>query len=86
MAKLSAGLLLHREVDGELEVLIVHPGGPFWAKKDEGAWSIPKGEHLEDDDPHAAAVREFTEELGSPPPAPDADEPKARTSTSAPSG
>jgi predicted NUDIX family NTP pyrophosphohydrolase len=71
VAKLSAGLLLHREVGGELEVLIVHPGGPFWAKKDEGAWSIPKGEHVEDDDPHAAAVREFTEELGTPPPAPD---------------
>lgn len=69
MAKLSAGLLLHRGAAPEVEVLIVHPGGPFWAKKDDGAWSIPKGEHGEDDDPHDAALREFAEELGSPPPA-----------------
>ena len=66
---MSAGLLLHRSTDaGALEVLLVHPGGPFWANKDDGAWSIPKGEHGPDDDAHAAAVREFTEELGAPPP------------------
>lgn len=46
----------------------MHPGGPFWAKKDDGAWSIPKGEHGDDEDPHLTAIREFTEELGSPPP------------------
>jgi predicted NUDIX family NTP pyrophosphohydrolase len=51
------------------EVLLVHPGGPYWAKKDEGAWSIPKGEYGEDDDPRACARREFEEELGSPLPA-----------------
>ena len=64
MPKLSAGLLLYRVVDGELEVLIGHPGGPFWARKDDGAWSIPKGEYTEDDDPWAVAQREFSEELG----------------------
>lgn len=65
----SAGLLLFRTSDtGATEVLLVHPGGPFWAKKDAGAWSIPKGEYEPDEDPHSAAVREFTEELGSPPP------------------
>jgi predicted NUDIX family NTP pyrophosphohydrolase len=50
-----------------LELLLVHPGGPFWAKKDEGAWSIPKGEYDEGEDPLAVAIREFTEELGSRP-------------------
>ena len=64
----SAGLLLFRRVNDELEVLLVHPGGPFWAKRDLGAWSIPKGEHAEDEDALAAARREFAEELGSPPP------------------
>jgi predicted NUDIX family NTP pyrophosphohydrolase len=68
MPKLSAGLLLYRVVAGSLEVLIGHPGGPFWAKKDDGAWSIPKGEYLEGEDPWLAARREFTEELGKPPP------------------
>ena len=68
MAKLSAGLLLHRRGDAGTQVLLVHPGGPFWAKKDDGAWSIPKGEHEPDDDPHACALREFGEELGTPPP------------------
>lgn len=68
MPKLSAGLLLYRVVTGSLEVLIGHPGGPFWAKKDDGAWSIPKGEYLEGEDPWLAARREFTEELGKPPP------------------
>ena len=51
-----------------LELLLVHPGGPFWAKKDEGAWSIPKGEYETDEDPLQAAIREFAEELGSPAP------------------
>jgi predicted NUDIX family NTP pyrophosphohydrolase len=59
---------LHRERDGVREVLLVHPGGPYWARKDEGAWSIPKGEY-EDDDPRACALREFEEELGTPLPA-----------------
>ncbi|WP_267305019.1 NUDIX domain-containing protein [Mycobacterium barrassiae] len=68
MPKLSAGLLLYRIVDGELEVLIGHPGGPFWARKDEGAWSIPKGEYTEGEDPWEAAKREFEEELGKPAP------------------
>jgi predicted NUDIX family NTP pyrophosphohydrolase len=66
--KLSAGLLLYREADGALEVLIGHPGGPFWARKDEGAWSIPKGEYVEGEDPWTVAQREFTEEIGKPPP------------------
>jgi predicted NUDIX family NTP pyrophosphohydrolase len=61
----SAGLLLYRR-RGELEVFLVHPGGPFWAKKDAGAWSLPKGEFVEGDDPLAAAKREFTEETGFP--------------------
>jgi predicted NUDIX family NTP pyrophosphohydrolase len=64
-AKLSAGVLLFRLApDGEIEVLLVHPGGPFWARRDEGAWSIPKGEYREDEDALAAARREFVEELG----------------------
>ncbi|MFH0341091.1 MAG: NUDIX domain-containing protein [Chromatiales bacterium] len=62
MSKKSAGLLLFREVSGRLEVLLVHPGGPFWAKKDEGAWSIPKGEFEDKEDALAAAKREFEEE------------------------
>lgn len=64
MAKLSAGLLAYRVRDGLLEVLLVHPGGPFWRKKDEGAWSIPKGEYDESEDPLDAAKREFGEETG----------------------
>jgi predicted NUDIX family NTP pyrophosphohydrolase len=64
----SAGLLLYRVRDDQLEVLIAHMGGPFWAKKDERAWSIPKGEYSDDEEPLAAARREFEEELGSPPP------------------
>src|ERR1700761_6474036 len=67
--KLSAGLLLYRLQAGDLEVLIGHPGGPFWASKDAGAWSIPKGEYTPDEDPWAAAQREFEEEVGLPPPA-----------------
>ena len=69
MAKTSAGILLHRERGGAREVLLVHPGGPFWVRKDAGAWSIPKGEYGEGDDPRACALREFEEELGSPLPA-----------------
>ena len=67
--KRSAGLILHRRnADGEVEVLLVHPGGPFWAGKDAHAWSIPKGEYDEGDDAETVALREFEEELGSPPP------------------
>jgi predicted NUDIX family NTP pyrophosphohydrolase len=64
MQRKSAGILLFRESSGYLEVLLVHPGGPFWAKKDEGAWSIPKGEFDDGEDPLAAAKRELTEETG----------------------
>ena len=64
MSKKSAGLLLFREVSGHLEVLLAHPGGPFWAKKDDGAWSIPKGEFEDNEEPLAAAKREFAEETG----------------------
>jgi predicted NUDIX family NTP pyrophosphohydrolase len=64
MAKLSAGLLMYRRRGGELEVFLVHPGGPFWAKKDVGAWSIPKGEYAEGEEPLKAAQREFEEETG----------------------
>jgi predicted NUDIX family NTP pyrophosphohydrolase len=65
----SAGLVLFRErADGVLEVLLGHMGGPFWARKDEGAWSIPKGELDAGEDPLAGARREFAEELGHPPP------------------
>lgn len=66
MPKTSAALLLYRHRD-TLEVLIAHMGGPFWARKDAGAWSIPKGEYT-DEEPLTAARREFTEEMGSPPP------------------
>jgi predicted NUDIX family NTP pyrophosphohydrolase len=68
MPKLSAGLLLYRVEHGSVEVLIGHPGGPFWAKKDNGAWSIPKGEYGEGEEPWRVARREFEEELGKPPP------------------
>jgi predicted NUDIX family NTP pyrophosphohydrolase len=64
MAKISAGLLLYRVRQGALEVFLVHPGGPFWAKKDAGAWSIPKGEAAADEALLAAAQREFREETG----------------------
>jgi predicted NUDIX family NTP pyrophosphohydrolase len=64
MARRSAGLLMYRGSGPGLELLLVHPGGPFWAKKDLGAWSIPKGEYAGDEDPLAAAQREFTEETG----------------------
>jgi predicted NUDIX family NTP pyrophosphohydrolase len=60
----SAGILLHRPGESGTEVLLVHPGGPFWARKDLGAWSIPKGELDGDEDPRACALREFAEETG----------------------
>src|SRR5690349_21662144 len=60
----SAGLLPFRHLSGQLEVLLVHPGGPFWAKKDDGAWSIAKGEFRENEDPLQVAKREFAEETG----------------------
>jgi predicted NUDIX family NTP pyrophosphohydrolase len=61
-------LLFHRQPGGEVRVMLVHMGGPFWAKKDAGAWSIPKGEYDLGDDPLQTARREFAEELGTPPP------------------
>jgi predicted NUDIX family NTP pyrophosphohydrolase len=64
MAKTSAGLLLYRCKDARLEVFLVHPGGPFWARKDAGAWSIPKGEVAAGEEPLATARREFREETG----------------------
>ena|SRR6266446_3700456 len=64
MPKTSAGLLLYRYRDNVREVFLVHPGGPFWAAKDAGAWSIPKGEFEPGEDPLTAAQREFTEETG----------------------
>lgn len=68
----SAGILLHRRnTTGKLELWIAHMGGPFWARKDDHAWSIPKGEFPEDEDPLVAAHREFTEEIGTPAPAAD---------------
>ena len=67
--KRSAGILMYRGSAPELELLLVHPGGPFWAKRDDGAWSIPKGEYAPGEDPQEAARREFEEELGSPLPA-----------------
>jgi predicted NUDIX family NTP pyrophosphohydrolase len=73
MGKKSAGLLLYRQASPEsgIEVLLVHPGGPFWRNKDEGAWTIPKGEFGDEEEPLSAARREFNEELGAP--APDGD-------------
>ena len=68
MAKRSAGILLYRLRGGGPEVLLVHPGGPFWARRDAGVWSIPKGEYEDGDDPLACALREFEEETGSTPP------------------
>src|SRR5947207_11976394 len=66
MPQQSAGILMYRRARSELSVLLVHPGGPFWAKKDLGAWSIPKGEYGAEEDPLAAAKREFAEETGVP--------------------
>jgi len=68
VAKSSAGILLYRQRAAQVEVLLVHPGGPFWSKKDDGAWFIPKGELEAGELPLCAARREFREELGSEPP------------------
>ena len=67
MPKRSAGLLLYRRPARALELLLVHPGGPFWARKDDGAWSIPKGEYDDGEDASAVARREFAEEVGEAP-------------------
>jgi predicted NUDIX family NTP pyrophosphohydrolase len=67
MSKRSAGLLMYRRAGAGVEVLLVHPGGPFWAKKDLGAWSIPKGEYAAGEEPLAVAMREFEEETGARP-------------------
>lgn len=64
MARQSAGLVVYRRRDRGVEIFLAHPGGPFWANKDEGAWSIPKGEFADDEDPLVAAQREFLEETG----------------------
>jgi predicted NUDIX family NTP pyrophosphohydrolase len=64
MPKRSAGILLYKRASAGRQVLLVHPGGPFWAKKDAGAWSIPKGEYAEGEDARTVAVREFEEETG----------------------
>jgi predicted NUDIX family NTP pyrophosphohydrolase len=64
MAELSAGILLYRRRNGGLEVLLIHPGGPYWRNRDAGAWMIPKGGVMPDEDAAAAAAREFEEELG----------------------
>ena len=64
MPATSAGVLLFRHREGLLEVFLVHPGGPFWVRKDDGAWSIPKGAINPDEDPLAAARRELAEETG----------------------
>jgi predicted NUDIX family NTP pyrophosphohydrolase len=68
MARQSAGIVLYRFAGEEPQVLLVHPGGPFWRNRDAGAWSIPKGEYAADEDPLAVAKREFEEELGMPAP------------------
>jgi predicted NUDIX family NTP pyrophosphohydrolase len=68
MPKRSAGLLLYRGGGDRVEVLLVHPGGPYWARRDDGAWSVPKGEIDPGGDPLATALREFGEELGADPP------------------
>ncbi|MBC2641771.1 MULTISPECIES: NUDIX domain-containing protein [unclassified Rhodococcus (in: high G+C Gram-positive bacteria)] len=69
MTVTSAGVLLYRMDDaGVLQLWIVHMGGPYWARKDEAAWSIPKGEYVDGEDPFAAALREYEEEIGAPPP------------------
>jgi predicted NUDIX family NTP pyrophosphohydrolase len=71
MPKRSAGLLLFKRESGELRVFLVHPGGPFWQKRDRGSWSIPKGEYAQGEDARAVALREFEEETGVTPPAGD---------------
>ena len=69
MVRRSAGLLVHRRTDqGHRQVLLAHMGGPLWASKDDRAWTVPKGEHGPDEEPEAAAEREFEEEMGMPAP------------------
>lgn len=68
MSSVSAGLLLYRHQRGELQVLLAHPGGPFWRNRDAGAWTIPKGEGAASEPAEATALREFGEEIGPPPP------------------
>jgi predicted NUDIX family NTP pyrophosphohydrolase len=68
-AKTSAGILLYRRRGDGIEVLLVHPGGPFWAKKEGGVWSVPKGEYVDPEEPRACALRELGEELGPAAPA-----------------
>ena len=68
MVEMSAGILLHRAGRGGVEVFLAHMGGPFWSRKDAAAWSIPKGLHEADEQPLAAALREFFEEVGTPAP------------------
>ena len=68
MPKKSAGLLMYRVIKTDIEMLLVHPGGPFWRNRDDGAWTIPKGEFPDDEEPLTAAKREFEEELGAAPP------------------
>ncbi len=63
-SKRSAGLIMYRKPKGEIEVFLVHPGGPFWANKDRGAWTLPKGEYSAEEEPLVAAQREFHEETG----------------------
>jgi len=72
MTKSSAGILLFKRTGGRIQVLLVHPGGPFWGKKDAGSWSIPKGEYGPEEEPFAAAKREFREETGMEVPAGEA--------------
>jgi predicted NUDIX family NTP pyrophosphohydrolase len=62
--RMSAGIMLYKKKGGRIEIFLVHPGGPFWKGKNEGAWSIPKGEFTEEEEPLAAAIREFEEETG----------------------
>jgi predicted NUDIX family NTP pyrophosphohydrolase len=71
MPKRSSGLMLFKREAGDLRVLLVHPGGPFWQKRDLGSWSIPKGEYVDGEDARAVALREFEEETGVAPPAGD---------------
>ena len=78
MSKVSAGLLMYRIRRGALEVLLVHPGGPFWQRRDAGAWSIPKGELDGEEEPLAAARREFEEETGLRPEGPFLELPVVR--------
>ena len=69
MPRISSGLIMYRRAAKGIEVLLVHPGGPFWKKRDQGSWSIPKGEYLDGEEARAVALREFEEETGIAPPA-----------------